>query len=432
MRRPEESTEAQIEAARRLSMIPSFFGILLVGVIAFLGFASSASAVQLGLQFQSLEGTETQMYEIAQTGTQVWRLQVEPRLDTPGRYNKAFEQAALHGITILPLVRAEPATKIIANQTEKNAWGEWLDGVVRRYGYNGSFWAQHPDIPAKPATAWEVLNEPNLSGADHFTPTQYGQLIAWAGPLIQNASTNQSGRTTEVLFGGLFMWGVNSAYEGAKSYLREAYNVSGAASGITGIAIHPYELDPSSFTKPKLQESYSRIEAFQLAVAGIHQQLNISSQMPGGSSKNLWITEDGWPAEGPEYAVTEAQQAELLKQTFDYAKNNAANLKLQTILWYNYADAPVSNWAGFCGIRKANLTARQSWYAFQGETGAPVGPPRAPVENLVGVQMNNTGEHHTGVHVLSGASEYQTWLTQRETPLGETTAAQWHFLMEEY
>jgi hypothetical protein len=52
--------------------------------------------------------------------------------------------------------------------------------------------------------------------------------------------------------------------------------------------------------------------------------------------------------------------------------------------------------------------------------------------NLVGIDMNITGEHHTGVHVLSGATEFQTWLTQRETPLGETTANQWHFLMEEY
>jgi uncharacterized membrane protein len=52
------------------------------------------------------------------------------------------------------------------------------------------------------------------------------------------------------------------------------------------------------------------------------------------------------------------------------------------------------------------------------------------IPDLVGVAMNHTGEHHTGVHVLNGATEYQTWLTQRETPLAETNPAEWQFLME--
>ena len=56
------------------------------------------------------------MYEIAQTGTKVWRIQVEPRYDTPGLYDKVFEQAALSGITILPLVRDEPVTKILSSE----------------------------------------------------------------------------------------------------------------------------------------------------------------------------------------------------------------------------------------------------------------------------------------------------------------------------
>lgn len=42
-----------------------------------------------------------------------------------------------------------------------------------------------------------------------------------------------------------------------------------------------------------------------------------------------------------------------------------------------------------------------------------------------------TGENYTGVYVLNSTTEFQSWLTQRKTPLGETTAARWHFLMEE-
>jgi hypothetical protein len=50
------------------------------------------------------------------------------------------------------------------------------------------------------------------------------------------------------------------------------------------------------------------------------------------------------------------------------------------------------------------------------------------IDDLAGIQMNSTGEKHTGIHILNGATQYQTWLTQRETPLGETTPEQWRFV----
>ncbi|HUC07036.1 MAG TPA: hypothetical protein VMR96_03020, partial [Solirubrobacterales bacterium] len=48
--------------------------------------------------------------------------------------------------------------------------------------------------------------------------------------------------------------------------------------------------------------------------------------------------------------------------------------------------------------------------------------------DLVAMTLNNSGSKKTEVHVLSGASNYQTWLTQVPTPLGETSASQWRFL----
>jgi hypothetical protein len=49
--------------------------------------------------------------------------------------------------------------------------------------------------------------------------------------------------------------------------------------------------------------------------------------------------------------------------------------------------------------------------------------------DLVGVRMNNTSGGHTNVHVLDGASQFQKWLVQRETPLGQTNASQWKWTM---
>src|SRR5258707_816180 len=33
---------------------------------------------------------------------------------------------------------------------------------ARRYGPSGSFWAQNPQLPRHPITAWQIWNEPNL------------------------------------------------------------------------------------------------------------------------------------------------------------------------------------------------------------------------------------------------------------------------------
>jgi hypothetical protein len=53
------------------------------------------------------------------------------------------------------------------------------------------------------------------------------------------------------------------------------------------------------------------------------------------------------------------------------------------------------------------------------------------VPDLVGVDMNNTGSKHTEVHILNGATNYQTWLTQLPTPLAETQPSQWQWTMSD-
>jgi len=52
---------------------------------------------------------------------------------------------------------------------------------------------------------------------------------------------------------------------------------------------------------------------------------------------------------------------------------------------------------------------------------------RDGIVDLAGVLLNSTGSHFTEVHVLSGAANFQQWLAQDATPLGETDLSRWQF-----
>jgi len=52
------------------------------------------------------------------------------------------------------------------------------------------------------------------------------------------------------------------------------------------------------------------------------------------------------------------------------------------------------------------------------------------ITDLAFVSLNGTGSKKTEVHVLSGASNYQTWITHAPTALGESSSSQWRFVGE--
>jgi hypothetical protein len=77
--------------------------------------------------------------------------------------------AARHGLTVLPTLLYAPAWDAQNNPggfkiPERDApYAEFAAAMVRRYGPNGSFWAQNRQIPRRPVRMWQVWNEPNIS-----------------------------------------------------------------------------------------------------------------------------------------------------------------------------------------------------------------------------------------------------------------------------
>jgi hypothetical protein len=313
---------------------------------------------------------------IGKSGAETFRMPIEPDQSANGTnwafYDKVFRLADENGVSIQPFLSTHGGAKGLpfGTEKEKEEWFIWVKKAVKRYGYNGSFWAANPGLPARPVTAWEVWNEPDNAGIAAET---YGAFLVYTAAAIQFASEEQAAVKTGVIFGGLLI--VNNTF-GYQSYLKNAWKVPGVSSSIVGVGIHPYEL---GIANP--------IGNFEASVKGVRTYLNT---LAGGGTKSLWLTEMGWPLRS-EYAVSEATQAELLTQAFNWVIAQAGALNIQNATWYNYRDSDFqAGWQWGCGLRDEVGNFRKSWFAFQ----AVAKKPRWPVTREA--MQANTGTLFTG------------------------------------
>ena len=76
------------------------------------------------------------------------------------------------GITVMPVLFDPPASMTSAPAagalrgnyppTDLGAIGDFGAMLAAHYGTNGSFWAENPQVPRHPITAWQIWNEPSL------------------------------------------------------------------------------------------------------------------------------------------------------------------------------------------------------------------------------------------------------------------------------
>jgi FG-GAP-like repeat len=337
--------------------------ICLATSFAMLGaIASSASALSIGLGWMNYGPSELEI--VKRSGATHYRLPIDQSAGNwEAFYDPIFKAAWEQGITISPyLVRsnAQGTRFLTSSDPGWGSWYTWTKAVVRRYGYNGSFWAGKAN--PRPVATWEVWNEPNLfpnnplvGGQEQIQPQAYANFLIYTSAAVQAGSQEQSGGGTQVLFGGLYMTGTAN-YDW---FLDEAYKVNGLYSSYNGLSIHPYAFN-------------GKMVEFTTEIEDIRGKLNT---FPWGPSRWLSITEMGWPLAGNAQIVNEVEQATLLTQSFNWVKGAAASFNIQSAFWYNIQDGgPPGNWATYCGLRDGPGNYRLSWWAFQKQTGAAPWP----------------------------------------------------------
>lgn len=249
-----------------------------------------------------------------------------------------------------PWISSDANRPPIYSDSQTAAWTNFLSAFARRYGPNGSFWAEHPNLPYEPVRSWEIWNEPNL----YYT---------WGGPpnagdyLRLLVASRQAIRGVDpaatIVFGGLFPlpspdFGVNGA-----KFLKAFYAHPGARKSFDVLSLHPYSYTPADV-----------VPTCRL----LRKLLNHhhSPRTP------LWITELGWSTSGEGWATTafrttERRQAQYLTRSYTALIRARRMLRLKRVFWHDWRDVadPNTSWIRQMGLLRGDGTAKPSFRAYR-------------------------------------------------------------------
>jgi hypothetical protein len=277
-------------------------------------------------------------------GTFDWRLQ-----------DKVVATAARYGITILPILDDPPAwAGGPLLPTNAPAYARFAARAVARYGPGGTFWRRHRSLPQRPATWFELLNEPYFAIPAGHTPDPgaYARLVAATTPVARAANRRArfliEAETTYFVAGqpGQYDWigGMYAAVPDLGRYF-------------DGFAAHPYTNgSPLVWGPTPGDHRYQarRIEDMRAALVA-----------HGDRAKHIWITEIGWSTcQQNEDCVSETAQANYLRELFRLRRTRWRSY-VDAIVGYEFrdgegSDARMAAW----GLLRANGAPKPGWYAF--------------------------------------------------------------------
>jgi len=286
--------------------------------------------------------------------------------------DKQVEDITLAGIEVLPFLSGAPEwavpsvfvpgshglakapRNLPASGAAASGWSAFVSAAVARYGPDGTFWSEHPALPAQPIRTWQIWNEENFK---YFVvrpnPAEYGRLLKLSFSAIRAVDPG-----AQLVLGGLFARPREATFKArprqayfATDFLDKLYRTTpGVKSKFAGVALHPYTSE--------YQQLIPDIEEFR-AVLQRHHDVG----------KGLWITELGWsslPRAGHDaFAKGPTGQVTQLKGAFRLFTRSQAKWRLKRIYWFSVDDQP--NACNFCngtGLFKAGFVPKKSWFAY--------------------------------------------------------------------
>lgn len=270
-----------------------------------------------------------------------------------GAFDKQFATAARARMTVLPLLYgspgwAAPGTNFIPK--DPGAFADYTAAVAARYGPRGAFWRSHPKLPYRPASWFELWNEPYLGNfsADGPQPERYARLVQAATSAGRRANP-QARFMIEADTTGLDADGGSST-----PWVEGMYKaVPQLTQFFDAVAIHPY-------SAPHSPDSRSGQGRWQFRRIG---QIEQSFRDHGAGNKPVWITELGWstcPANGEE-CVSERAQAHYTGRAFQLLRSNYPFVR--AVFLYNYRDSAEdpSNKEDWFGLFRSDGRPKPAW-----------------------------------------------------------------------
>ncbi len=286
-------------------------------------------------------------------------------------FDPLVASAARNGITVLPFIFntptwvatgldhrncTSPACGLYApsGQAALEQWARFLRESVQRYGPNGAFWAEHPELPVIPIRTWQLWNEQNSFSfyEPKVSASAYANLVKWGSDAIRSVDPS-----AKVILGGMF--GTPGGEEKKKflawTYLRKLYKVPGIEASFDGIGVHPY--------------------AARMVKVIQQTKLMHKETVRAGDPTEMWVTEVGWSSGNGGNPLDRGKkgQATRLREVMTYFIGHQAQFNVQNVTWFAWRDLggkPICEWCGKAGLFKAgSLTPKPSWKALMAYTG---------------------------------------------------------------
>ena len=263
--------------------------------------------------------------------------------------DRLVRDAATRRIDLLPILTSTPLwARADVNDwwpREASAFASFVDALVARYGRGGSYWEEHPDLPVRPVTAWQLYNEPGRS--KHYLP------VLRAGYRAAKAADGKA----KVVLAGL----TGTPHGTPWSILRNQYE-KGIRRWFDVAALHMYTGEPEN-----VLEGTKRFRAVM--------------RRYGDGRKPLWLTEFGITASK---GRTEAPRSQRTLRTTDRgmaayltkayallaANRRRDDVRLGRAYWYTWASSyergtGIFSFAGLNRFANGKLEAKPALTAYR-------------------------------------------------------------------
>jgi hypothetical protein len=249
--------------------------------------------------------------------------------------------AASHGIELLPVVIYAPPWAR-ENPSEFNSppgdpaqYAAFLTALIGRYGPQGSFWPEHPELARRPLRTWQIWNEPQLRYQWNAPGYEqgYGKLLRAAYAAVKAADPG-----ARVVLAGA----TNLSWEAIDSL----YKKGGIRGFFDVVAVHPYTATPVHV---------ERIVQLVRQVLKRHRD----NRLP------VWVTELGFPAsKGKSKSKNTLQTTALgaarrLARTYNLLARDRhkRSVRVDRVYWYTWSSSYTGDIFNFTGLYRFDGTS---------------------------------------------------------------------------
>jgi hypothetical protein len=255
-------------------------------------------------------------------------------------------------IELLPIALRTPAwaaahPKLVNSPPARPSdYADFMTALVDRYGPQGTYWRDNPDVPKQPIQAWQLWNEPNH---DHYWSDQpyaagYVRMARAGSDAVHKADPGAT-----VVSAGF----ADRSWESVSEIYR-----AGAKGVFDAIAIHPYTFEVQN-------------------VMRLVRYARRSLRQAGDPDRPLWLTEVTWssgkrPGHTPfPFETTVPDQAKRLGEAIPQLIAQRKALGIDRIFWENWisTDSNHENPFDFSGLRvlhpDGKVTAKPAFDAYK-------------------------------------------------------------------